>query len=266
MPGVGWGVSVLHRMIACRTGGPWIILDGVCGTGTRQLLNRLHLHPQTGIEETPDGAYRLHRGSDQLLLTPLGSGTTNLESSWYCPQFGVKYSNPVLTWAGTQPLDAWCGWFLSWQELEEPPILEVENQQPVVHWKEADSLKNWRFPSVIFLINFTVYEIRGLIVTELNLACVVGARPNFMKMAPLLRALEAWPDVKTLLIHTGQHYDPNLSDVFFEELEMKRPDISLEVGSASHGVQTARILERMEQVFLEAAERGEAIHRAGSGW
>jgi UDP-N-acetylglucosamine 2-epimerase (non-hydrolysing) len=79
-----------------------------------------------------------------------------------------------------------------------------------------------------------------------TLACVVGARPNFMKMAPLLRALEAYPHVRPVLIHTGQHYDAALSDVFFEELGMRRPDISLEVGSGKHGAQTAKILERME--------------------
>ncbi len=84
-----------------------------------------------------------------------------------------------------------------------------------------------------------------------NFACVVGARPNFMKMAPLLRALEKYPDVRTTLIHTGQHYDSQLSDVFFDDLGMKRPDIHLEVGSGKHGEQTARVLEKMEKV-LEA--------------
>lgn len=88
-----------------------------------------------------------------------------------------------------------------------------------------------------------------------NLACVVGARPNFMKMAPLLRALERYPGVRTVLIHTGQHYDAQLSDVFFEELGMRRPDISLEVGSGKHGAQTARILERFE-VILEQGPPG----------
>ncbi|NMC21887.1 MAG: UDP-N-acetylglucosamine 2-epimerase (non-hydrolyzing), partial [Thermogutta sp.] len=73
--------------------------------------------------------------------------------------------------------------------------------------------------------------------------CVVGARPNFMKMAPLLRALEKYDDVRTVLIHTGQHYDSQLSDVFFEDLEMRRPDIHLGVGSGTHGRQTALVLE-----------------------
>jgi len=91
---------------------------------------------------------------------------------------------------------------------------------------------------------------------ELHFACVVGARPNFMKMAPLLRALEAHPHVRTTLIHTGQHYDAALSDIFFEELDMRRPDISLEVGSGKHGAQTARILERMETALEQGPAGG----------
>jgi len=90
---------------------------------------------------------------------------------------------------------------------------------------------------------------------DVNLACVVGARPNFMKMAPVLRALESHSHVQAVLVHTGQHYDEKLSDVFFEELDMKRPDACLEVGSGKHGVQTARILERFE-AFLEAGPPG----------
>jgi len=90
---------------------------------------------------------------------------------------------------------------------------------------------------------------------DVNLACVVGARPNFMKMAPVLRALEGHSHVEAVLVHTGQHYDENLSDVFFEELDMKRPDVCLEVGSGKHGVQTARILERFE-AFVEAGPPG----------
>jgi UDP-N-acetylglucosamine 2-epimerase (non-hydrolysing) len=96
---------------------------------------------------------------------------------------------------------------------------------------------------------------------EINLACIVGARPNFMKMAPLLRAFESYPNVNPVLIHTGQHYDANLSDVFFTELGMKRPDISLEVGSGKHGVQTARILERMEQTLEEGTADGQPYDR-----
>lgn len=77
-----------------------------------------------------------------------------------------------------------------------------------------------------------------------------------MKMAPLLRALQAYSHIRPVLIHTGQHYDKSLSDVFFDELEMPRPDICLEVGSGDHGAQTARVLERFEKVLKEGVPGG----------
>ena len=87
-----------------------------------------------------------------------------------------------------------------------------------------------------------------------HLACVVGARPNFMKMAPLIRGLHATGKMKAL-IHTGQHYDESLSDVFFDQLDIPKPDVSLDVGSGTQAGQTARILERIEPV-LEAGVLG----------
>src|SRR5205085_1221051 len=125
-----------------------------------------------------------------------------------------------------------------------------------------------RFRPMAIGLDACIIESRGkhwnsveLKLTKINLACVVGARPNFMKMAPLLRALEAYPQINPVLIHTGQHYDANLSDVFFEELGMKRPEISLEVGSGKHGAQTARVLERFEGVLEQGSPPGEPYHR-----
>lgn len=79
---------------------------------------------------------------------------------------------------------------------------------------------------------------------------VVGARPNFMKAAPVMRALAQRDDVRQTLVHTGQHYDENMSKVFFQELGLPKPDIDLEVGSDSHAVQTAQIMMRFETVVL----------------
>jgi len=80
--------------------------------------------------------------------------------------------------------------------------------------------------------------------------CVVGARPNYMKMAPLLRAFRAHPALpRPVLVHTGQHYDPMMNDRLFEDLELPRPDINLEVGSATHAVQTAEVMKRFEPVL-----------------
>ena len=80
---------------------------------------------------------------------------------------------------------------------------------------------------------------------------VVGARPNFMKAAPVREALMRLPGVRHVLVHTGQHYDPNMSDVFFEDLGMGRPDVYLGVGSGSHAEQTARVMIEFERVCLE---------------
>lgn len=81
---------------------------------------------------------------------------------------------------------------------------------------------------------------------------VVGARPNFMKMAPIAREMARHPDkFQQVLVHTGQHYDENMSKVFFEELGMPRPDVNLEVGSGSHAQQTAEVMVRFEPVVLE---------------
>jgi len=75
---------------------------------------------------------------------------------------------------------------------------------------------------------------------------VGGARPNFMKVGPIFKALARAPKFKTTIVHTGQHYDRELSYVFFEELGLPSPGVRLEVGSGSHAVQTARIMERFE--------------------
>jgi UDP-N-acetylglucosamine 2-epimerase (non-hydrolysing) len=78
---------------------------------------------------------------------------------------------------------------------------------------------------------------------------VVGARPNFVKAAPVLRAIRK-ASLRQTLVHTGQHYDQNMSDVFFSELEIPEPDFNLEVGSGSHASQTAEIMRRFEPVVI----------------
>ena len=86
---------------------------------------------------------------------------------------------------------------------------------------------------------------------NLTVLHVVGARPNFTKTAPVLRALEAVGGVRNVLVHTGQHYDSALSDVFFRDLDIREPDVHLGVGSGSHGQQTAAVLGRIEPVIRD---------------
>jgi UDP-N-acetylglucosamine 2-epimerase (non-hydrolysing) len=84
------------------------------------------------------------------------------------------------------------------------------------------------------------------------IACVVGARPNYMKMAPLVRAFGARADLpRAMLIHTGQHYDVEMNARLFADLELPAPDLNLEVGSGTHAVQTAEIMRRFEPVLDE---------------
>ncbi len=80
---------------------------------------------------------------------------------------------------------------------------------------------------------------------------IVGARPNLPKIAPLIREMRHRPDVEPVLVHTGQHYDEKLSDIFFRQMAIPLPDINLEVGSGSHATQTAEILRRIESVLIE---------------
>jgi UDP-N-acetylglucosamine 2-epimerase (non-hydrolysing) len=90
-----------------------------------------------------------------------------------------------------------------------------------------------------------------------KILCVAGARPNFIKIAPLMRVLGGNPRFLARLIHTGQHYDAKLSKVFFEDLKIPKPDIELEIGSGSHAQQTAEIMKRFEPVLQ--AEQPEAV-------
>jgi len=91
----------------------------------------------------------------------------------------------------------------------------------------------------------------------LKLLNIVGARPNLMKIAPLMDEYARRPGIEAVLVHTGQHYDENMSDLFFRQLGIPEPQINLEVGSASHAVQTAEIMKSFEPVLLE--QRPDAV-------
>ncbi|MGE4650221.1 MAG: UDP-N-acetylglucosamine 2-epimerase (non-hydrolyzing) [Myxococcota bacterium] len=86
---------------------------------------------------------------------------------------------------------------------------------------------------------------------------IVGARPNLMKIAPIMDAYAAAPEIEPLLVHTGQHYDRNMSDLFFRELGIPEPDLNLGVGSGSHAEQTAEIMKAFEPIVI--AERPDRV-------
>jgi len=86
-------------------------------------------------------------------------------------------------------------------------------------------------------------------VKKYKIICVVGARPNFMKIAPIMRELSRQSDMQAYLVHTGQHYDEMMKRSFFDQLGIPEPDVDLEVGSGTHAVQTAEVMKRFEPVL-----------------
>jgi UDP-GlcNAc3NAcA epimerase len=84
---------------------------------------------------------------------------------------------------------------------------------------------------------------------EMKVASIVGARPQFIKAAVVSRAIRSI-GLKEVLVHTGQHYDPNMSDIFFEEMDIPKPDVHLGIGGGTHGQNTGRMLEAIERILL----------------
>ena len=84
----------------------------------------------------------------------------------------------------------------------------------------------------------------------MKIISIVGARPNFMKVAPLIREMKKCPQISSILVHTGQHYDDDMSTSFFGDLSLPEPEVYLGVGSGSHAEQTGKIMVKFEQVCL----------------
>lgn len=85
----------------------------------------------------------------------------------------------------------------------------------------------------------------------MKIVTIVGARPQFVKAAAVSREITKHPEIKEIIVHTGQHFDANMSDIFFEEMHIPRPDYFLDVNSVGHGAMTGRMLEKIEEVLLK---------------
>jgi len=85
----------------------------------------------------------------------------------------------------------------------------------------------------------------------MKILSVVGTRPNFIKIAPLVNEMSKYPEIRQILVHTGQHYDKEMSKFFFDDLGIPKPDINLGIGSASDVAQTAKVMAEFEKVLLK---------------
>lgn len=95
----------------------------------------------------------------------------------------------------------------------------------------------------------------------MRIITVIGARPQIIKAAALSRViLNDFQEIEEIIVHTGQHYDKNMSDIFFTELEIPKPQINLKVGSSSHGAQTALMIEKIEKVMLEYSPNAVVVY------
>ena len=95
----------------------------------------------------------------------------------------------------------------------------------------------------------------------MQIITVIGARPQIIKAAALSRViLNDFQEIEEIIVHTGQHYDKNMSDIFFTELEIPKPQINLKVGSSSHGAQTALMIEKIEKVMLEHSPNAVVVY------
>ena len=90
----------------------------------------------------------------------------------------------------------------------------------------------------------------------MKIVTIVGARPNFIKAAAVSRIFNKCVEIEEVIVHTGQHFDENMSNVFFEEMGISNPDYNLNINGLSHGAMTGQMLERIEAILIEESRNG----------
>jgi uncharacterized heparinase superfamily protein len=139
-------IPTVGRWIACRPEFPWLIVDWALGTGTHQLTNRLHLHPDVRVRSQTSQGVRLELGDASYFVTGLGPGRLAIAEGWYCPEFGCRIRNAVLQWDVACRLPAAVGWCLSREPIGMAPTLEVTSQAVEVRLPREGSELRFRVP------------------------------------------------------------------------------------------------------------------------
>lgn len=131
------GVRRVGRWIACRTGGPWFVIDWADGRGIHALTNRLHLHPDVIVESLADDSATIALGAEVLWFYALAPGQLDVESGWYSPEFGRRVPSPVLCWTARSRLPAACGWMVSRNARHgRASLRDGEPTDPILEWKD----------------------------------------------------------------------------------------------------------------------------------
>lgn len=138
------GVPVVGRWIACRSGFPWICVDWAEGRGTHELTTRLHLAPGTEVSLETSHSARLRTGERSLSIQSLTMAELTIEPGWYCPNFGVRQENSVLTINATCLLPGIVGWIVQDNESRgEVTVEKSSNDSFVIRWHEGEQQIHW---------------------------------------------------------------------------------------------------------------------------
>jgi uncharacterized heparinase superfamily protein len=133
------GVPRVGRWIGCRPGGPWLCVDWCEGTGAHRLVNRLHFHPDVTVEEVAGDEVKLTLSGLALRLRFATTGQVTVDTSWYCPELGLRLPRPVVCWMASSALPAVCAWSLTWGNNEGRASLEWNATGTcLLHWTEPE--------------------------------------------------------------------------------------------------------------------------------
>jgi len=131
------GVPEVGRWVACRPGGPWLLVDWARGRGTHQMTSRLRLHPDVGVHQTAENEVRLQVNDAVLRLRPLAGGAVRVAPGWYCPEFGLRRACPVIQGEAAATLPHVGGWCLAWEGNDgDAELKPADSGDTILLWNE----------------------------------------------------------------------------------------------------------------------------------